>query len=79
MKNTLTLKLILSPATSAAGVKACERFGNAPIAAAQGTALSFAGYAAKTAAPAQHVMTLGTSGVVRTDDARVPEPRGRQH
>lgn len=75
MKNTP----ILSPATS--GVPVRERFGNAPIASRQGTALPFASAyvaAPKAAAPAQHVMTLG-SGVVRTQDARVPEPRGRQH
>jgi hypothetical protein len=69
-----------SPATSVAGVSLRERFGNAPIASRQGTAVPFAAAdgAPKAAAPAQHVMTLG-SGVVRTDDARVPEPRGRQH
>ncbi len=70
----------LSPATSARGVSVLERFGNAPIAPVQGTGLSFAGvYGADKApqsAPAQHGMALGT---VRTDDARVPEPRGRQH
>ncbi len=81
MKNTtLTINLSLSPATSARGVSVLERFGNAPIAPVQGTGLSFAGAygaqkAPKTAAPAQHGMTLGT---VRTEDARVPEPRGRQ-
>ena len=79
MKNTLTL----SPATSAAGVSLRERFGNAPIASRQGTAVPFAAAygapkAAAPKAPAQHGMTLG-SGVVRTDDARVPEPRGRRH
>ena len=72
----MKISLNASPATCAAGGR--ERFGNAPIAPAQGTGLSFAGaYAAdKASSPAQHGMTLGT---VRTDDARVPEPRGRQH
>jgi hypothetical protein len=76
----------LSPATSAAGVRVRECFGNAPTASLQGTGLSFASaYGAPKAAPAQHAMTLSlsdvvrTSGAVRTEDARVPEPRGRQH
>ena len=77
MKNTLNL----SPAPSVAGVSPRERFGNAPIASRQGTAVPFAAAygAGKAAAPAQHGMTLGFAGVVRTEDARVPEPRGRQH
>ena len=81
--------LNLSPATAFAVT--LERHGIAPIASLQGSGLSFAGaYGASTAAakaPAQHGMTLGTATftptfnpakVVRTDDARVPEPRGRK-
>ncbi len=72
--------LNLSPATAFVGTR--ERYGIAPIASLQGSGLSFAGaYGASTAtakAPAQHGMTLGSPKVVRTDDARVPEPRGRK-
>lgn len=71
--------LNLSPATSAAGVVVRERFGSAPIASVQGTGLSFAGAYGAQKAPAPHAMALRSSDVVRTDDARVPEPRGRQH
>lgn len=72
--------LNLSPATAFEATR--ERLCIAPIASLQGRGLPFAGaYGASPAAapaPAQHVMTLGTPNVVRTDDARVPEPRGRQ-
>ncbi len=69
MTNTNTML----PATSAwapvSGVR--ERFGCAPISPLQGTGLPY-GSAAKHAAPATQL------GAVRTDDARVPQPRGRQ-
>lgn len=87
MKNTL----IKSPAISPAAVSApCsrERFGVAPIAAAQGSGLSSssrfaAAYVGVPAAlameasptPAQHGTTLT---VARKDDNGIPEPRGPQ-
>ena len=54
-----------------------EQFGNAPFASVQGSGLSTAGYGTATA-PGPDTHAAMTLAAVRQDDARVPEPRGRQ-
>jgi hypothetical protein len=58
-----------------------ERFGSAPIASQHGSGLPFAGHADVTAtvtATAALTYAAPQLAAVRKDDARVPDPRGRQ-
>lgn len=76
--NTTILKTTAAPTW---GASACtrDRFGIAPFSSVQGSGLPFAGYGAQAT-----VLSTGKSAAamtlaaVRHDDARVPDPRGRQ-
>ena len=74
----------LNPSTVASsGMR--ERFGSAPIASQHRSGLPFAGHTAVTAAVTATVTATAALtyaapqlAAVRKDDARVPDPRGRQ-
>ena len=71
------MEMTKNPRT-AASAWAPELIAIAPSMSLHGSALPFAGYptTGTPAAAAQHTGT--TLAAVRKDDARVPEPRGRQ-
>ena len=69
MENAITVISTGTDAWAPLGMSALPTFGSAPKAQHQGSGLPFAGYA-------QDLAVAPTA--VRTADAKVPDPRGRQ-